>query len=147
MGTPRVRLKKSKAATRWKKGHSSASNPTSSKHRDAVKGTLRSSATFRRAPETGRSLLTEENVTMLEVAAAEDDILSCSQSTTSTCYSFIETAHPAFHKVKKFWSSPVEGHREVSHVKAFINQLVTHIKRKGMVMTSMHFMTFVLELP
>jgi len=119
MGTPRVRLKKSKAATRWKKGHSSASNPSSSKHRDAVKGTLRSSTTFRRAPVAGNSsLLTEENVTMLEAAAAsDDDILSCSQSTTSTCYSFIETAHPAFHKVKKFWSSPIESHREVSHVK------------------------------
>ena len=118
MGTPRVRLKKSKAATRWKKGHSSASNPTNSKHRDAVKGTLRSSTTFRRTPATGdSSLLTEENVTMHEAAAAnDDDSLSCSQSTTSTCYSFIETAHPAFHKVKKFWSSPVESHREVSHV-------------------------------
>ena len=118
MGTPRVRLKKSKAATRWKKGHSSASNPTNSKHRDAVKGTLRSSTAFRRTPVTGdSSLLTEENVTMHEAAAVnDDDSLSCSQSTTSTCYSFIETAHPAFHKVKKFWSSPVESHREVSHL-------------------------------
>lgn len=117
MGSTRVRLKKSKAVKRWKKGHSAASNPNTSKHREAVKGTLRNKRIFHKG--AGNSLLTKENVNMHEAAAADDDSneedkSSYSQSTTSTCYSFIETAHPVFHKIKKLWMSPLESHREVS---------------------------------
>jgi len=118
MVSTRVRLKKSKVGKRWKKGHSAASNPATSKHRGAVKGTLRSTRIFHKG--TDNSLLTKENVNMHEAAAADDkdeeDKSLCSQSTTSTCYSFIETAHPVFHKVKKLWMSPLESHREVSVV-------------------------------
>ena len=113
MVSTRVRLKKGKAVKRWKKGHSAASKPSANKHREAVKGTLRSKRVFRKGADN--TLLTKENVDMQEAAAADDeDRSSCSQSTTSTCYSFIETAHPVFHKVKKFWMSPLESHREVS---------------------------------
>lgn len=114
MGSARVRLRKGKVIKRWKKGHSAASNPSASKHREAVKGALRSKRIFHKSVDN--SLLTKENVDMHEAAAADDDEdrSSCSQSTTSTCYSFIETAHPIFHKVKKFWMSPLESHREVS---------------------------------
>ena len=115
MGSSRVRLKKSKAVKRWKKGHSAASNPSTSKHREAVKGALVVKNIFHKREDN--SLLTKDNVDMHEAAAADDDNdgedSSCSQSTMSTCYSFIETAHPVFHKVKKFWMSPLESHREV----------------------------------
>ena len=111
----RVRLKTSKAVKRWRKGHSAASNPSASKHREAVKGSLRSKRIFHKGADN--SLLTKENVDMHEAAAADNENgedSSCSQSTTSTCYSYIETAHPVFHKVKKFWMSQLESHREVS---------------------------------
>lgn len=118
MVSTRVRLKKNKAVKRWKKGHSASSNPTTSKHREAVKGTLRNTRIFRKGTE---SLLTKENVDVHEAAAADgdsdedwEDKSSCSQFTVSTCYSFIETAPPIFHKVKKLWLSPLESHREVS---------------------------------
>ena len=116
MASTRVRLKKGKAVKRWKKGHSAASKPSSNKHREAARGALRSKAVFRKG--AADSLLTKENVTMHEAAATSDDDedkSSYSQSTTSTCYSFIETAHPVFHKIKKFWMSPLESQREVSN--------------------------------
>ena len=114
MVSTRVRLKKGKAVKRCKKGHSAASKPSANKHREAVKGTLRNRRVFRKGADN--SLLTKDNVDMHEAAAGDDEEerSSYSQSTTSTCYSFIESAHPVFHKVKKFWMSPLESHREVS---------------------------------
>ena len=114
MVSTRVRLKRGKAVKRWKKGHSAASKPSSNKHREAVKGALRSEGVFRKG--AADSLLTKENVTMHEAAATSDDNdedTSYSQSTT--CFSFLETAHPVFHKVRKFWMSPLESQREVSN--------------------------------
>ena len=113
MVSTRVRLKKGKAVKRWRKGHSAASKPSTNKHREAVKGALRSKRVFHRGADN--SLLTKENVDMHEAPVADDDEDRYNQSTTSTCYSFIETAHPVFHKVKKFWMSPLESHREVSY--------------------------------
>ena len=126
MVSTRVRLKKGKAVKRWKKGHSAASKPSANKHREAVKGALRSRGVFHKGADV--SLLTKENVDMHEAAAADDndeDRSSYSQSTTSTCYSFIETAHPVFHKVKKFWMSPLESHREVSsHIQIYLRLIL-----------------------
>lgn len=124
MVSTRVRLKKNKVVKRWKKGHSAASNPSTSKHREAVRKSLRSKRIFRKGVDN--SLLTKENVDMHEAAVSDDeedkneeDSL-CSRSTTSTCYSFIETAHPVFHQVKKFWMSPLESHREVCMSNAYV---------------------------
>lgn len=44
---------------------------------------------------------------------SEEDAPSLSMTTASTAYSLIETAHPMFGKVKRFWNSPMESHREV----------------------------------
>lgn len=42
-----------------------------------------------------------------------EDTPSLSMTTASTAYSLIETAHPIFNRVKKFWNSNMESHREV----------------------------------
>ena len=42
------------------------------------------------------------------------DAPSVSMTTASTAYSWIETSHSVFSRVKRLWNSPSEDHREVS---------------------------------
>ena len=143
MGSSRVRLKKGTAVKRWKKGHSAASNPSTSKHREAAKGTLAVKRIFHKGVEN--SLLTKKNVDIHEAAAADGDDVGedsvCSQSTTSTCYSFIETAHPVFHKVKKLWMSPLESHREV-RISSHGNVIDVHIITIRVTNTPLYFIHY-----
>lgn len=51
-------------------------------------------------------------------------IKSVTSAATGTVYSLMETAHPAFRKLKRLWNSPLESHREVCAVLAAISEVV-----------------------
>ncbi len=46
-------------------------------------------------------------------------IKSVTSVATGTVYSLMETAHPVFRKLRRFWNSPVESHKEVGDMKNY----------------------------
>ena len=133
MGKGRVRLKGGSKGSRWARGRSSESNPTASKHRTAARGRFGnhlSAGKSQGVPLTASALATHDCTTKEAESEGNspDDLSSlgtnASAITSSSVYSLVETAHPVFGSVKRFWQTASERQQTVLATLAAISEVV-----------------------
>ena len=133
MGKTRVRLKGAKKGKQWQKGKSSSSNPQTKKHRSAARGKFWSHLSAAQhsssAPLTTKALAEHDNAAKEKDSFDSDsyaETLATSSSAVTSCsvYSLVETAHPVFGQVRKFWKTPSERHQDVLATLAAVSEAV-----------------------
>lgn len=133
MGKGRVRLKGGSKGNRWAKGRSSESNPTVSKHRTAARGRFGNHLSVGKSqgvPLTA-SALAALDCTTKEAGSGNNppiatDSLGTIESaiTSSSVYSLVETAHPVFGTVRRFWETASVRQQNVLATLAAISEVV-----------------------
>ncbi|XP_070541212.1 RRP12-like protein [Ptychodera flava] len=112
---------------RWKKGHSSSSNPQTKSHRQNAK------SRFFHQTTAGGSGLTETALKRHNQAVLDDDdveIQDVDKQTVSdrSCGTFMsgltDCTNPTFDKVKKFWDNNSASHKEICAVLAAVTEVI-----------------------
>lgn len=128
-----VHLRQTKGKS-WRKGHSCASNPSTTTHRRAARrGAIVQGQVTRNSGLTVEALAKhtekqdEDGVVRLE----GDEGLSAKSGQTFGAFSvsgLTDCSNPAFYSVRRFWDSPSSQHKEVCAVLAAVTEV---IKSKG----------------
>ncbi|XP_077992398.1 RRP12-like protein [Glandiceps talaboti] len=129
MGRGPGRVKGGKAK-RWKKGHSSSTNPVSKSHREAAKGHF-----FHRTTSGGSGLTQKALKRHDEAVLNTDDIdiqdadkKSWDTSSDKTYGTFMsglsDCTNPTFDRVKTFWDNNSASHKEICAVLAAVTEVI-----------------------
>ena len=133
MGKGRVRLKGGRKGSRWARGRSSESNPTISKHRTAARGRFGNHLSVGKSqgvPLTASALATLDCATKEAGSGEIPQIVPQSLDTTesaitsSSVYSLVETSHPVFGSVKRFWKTASTRQQNVLATLAAVSEVV-----------------------
>lgn len=134
MGKGRVRLKGGGKGSRWARGRSSESNPAANRHRTAARGRFGNHLSVGKSQEiplTASALATLDCTTNEEAGSGVIPLtapgsLSTSESaiTSSSVYSLVETSHPVFGTVKRFWKTASMRQQSVLATLAAISEVV-----------------------